>query len=635
MKKLKVFLAGVSLCLFSACSFKSKEGVTSLPPPIVTELRIDPANDSDGDGVKDVEEVNSGRNAFVAEVPDLKVRFLQNYKIEVTYHKVGSEILENFVVDTKVKDSDPEYKFRVGSVFARAHALKTASSFGRFSTHSTGKIEERDYSWISYPEIDAKFYNQKALEFRTLLNSDIKIENIKITLSNQARLAESPLFKEVKDLKLNFYYLNHETENYDLLNSTSIERHFQSGIYESFDVVIDQAPLNLLKDSFFKRGEFIISEIEDYEIPSLKSNYKTLLTSVKAKSVPVLLETPLEEKLYYVAVQSEGIRFLNILKVIFDKNYKVENDLITEIGQFRNNLSDFVYLKELQEKDKFGKWFVMTNEFKEQYLDHLYTNEDRIVLAFITGSQLAEQVQEKVQSYSAKVSGNKNETIISLGNVTPNSKIDIQLKPISRFGKSVENEKIHWAPNGGSCGKNCTTRAMVCDWDVNKFKDYDEQLSLNTGLTEEGEKLSLILNGEEFSLATLIKEKKVILYKVDTNIHLTILDINKIKELKSFEESELSLKVKSYSKYDFLGVKLIGVSGEWRGFGGCGFNTPGVAAGLGTHISKDTLELQDIMGWATNAQNRGWDYKLQYMDTDTYYQEISLGVSSVIQNYYN
>jgi hypothetical protein len=638
---LKNFLTWALLCLFTtisaSCSFKSDQKLQKSISSETSELKIDPLGDSDGDGVIDGEEQASGRNPFVADLPELKVRFLQNYKIEVFYHKRGStdsKDVKSFIIDTNVKDTNPDFKYRVGNVFARGNALRTASSFGRFSSHNSGKFDEHDLSWVSYPELDPKFFHQKALQYRDAFSDENEVDDIKITLTNQVKLLESANFREVKNLKLNFYYLNHETENYEILSSTVVDRHFQSSVYETFEVVIDHAPVNLLKDSFFKRGEFLISEVDDYEIPSLGVNYKTLLAKVLAKSIPVLLETPLEEKIYYVAA-SKGIHFQDMLKAVFDRNYEVKEDSLLKIGQFQNNLSDFTHLKEVKDKDKLGKWFVMTNEFKENYLDHRYAPNDRIILSYITGTELAEQQQESVYSYNARIDGNKSESVVALGNVTPNSQIDIQLKPLNRFGTSVLNEKIHWAPDGGSCGKNCTTRAMVCDWDVNKFTKYDEAYSFNPDLSGDGEKLSLVVNGEEFSVSKLLKEKKVILDRVDGNIHLSILDINKIRELKDFEESNISLKVKSFVGNDFLGVKLVGRSGEWQGFGGCPFNTPAVAESRSTQISKDTLDLGEITNWVNQAHSRGWPYPITYMDSGPYYQEISLGVSSVIQNFFN
>ncbi len=635
MKKLLIVICcGLAL---ASCSLKSGgDSGGGLASKSIAELKLDPNADSDGDGVKDVDEVGQGRNPFVAELPDLKVRFLQNYKIEVTYHQKDADPIKDqksFVIDTVVKDTNPDFKFRVGNVFARNHALKTAASFGRFSSHTQGTFEEHDLSWISYPEIDPKFFHAEAIKYRDIFNDQNVIDDIKITLSNQARLNESSFFKDVKNLKLNFYFLNHETENYEVLTSTSIDRHFQSGVYETFDVVIDHAPVGLLKESFFKRGEFIISEVDDYEIPSMTTNYKTLLASVKAKSVPVLYETPLEEKIFYVATNN-GISFQAILKAAFDKNYQVKEDALLKIGQFENNLSDFTHLKEVKDKDKLGKWFVMTNEFKENYLDHLYNPSDRVVLSYIVGTDLASQKQEDIYSYSNSLTSNKSESVLPLGNVSANSSVSVQIKPIHKFGLKVENEKVHWV-TPDSCGKNCFPKPMVCDWDVNKVSSYDEGFALTSDLMGEGEKLSLIINGDEFKISDLIKEKKLVLYMVDQNVHLDIKDINTIKELKPFEESNLSLKVKAYIGNDFFGVKLVGVAGDWRGFGGCPFNTPQVAESRKTTVSNDSREIAEIKGWAEGARSRGWPYPLSYSDSGPFYQEIAIGVSSSIENYYN
>ena len=81
---------------------------------------------------------------------------------------------------------------------------------------------------MSYPEFDPKFFHAEAIKYRDLFNDQNIIDDIKITLSNQARLNESAFFNEIKNLKLNFYFLNHETENYDVLSSANIDRHFQA-----------------------------------------------------------------------------------------------------------------------------------------------------------------------------------------------------------------------------------------------------------------------------------------------------------------------------------------------------------------------------------------------------------------------
>lgn len=633
MKKvISIFCCGLIL---ASCSFKGTGDMGGGAGAVsVSDLKIDPNGDSDGDGTKDSEETALGRNPFVAELPDLKVRFLQNYKIEVSYHKVDSTEVKSFVINTDVKDTNPDFKFRVGNVFARNHALKTAASFGRFSSHTQGVFEEHDLSWVSYPELDPKFFHAEAIKHRDIFNDQNVIDNIKITLTNQVRLNESPFFKEIKNLKLNFYFLNHETENYEVLSSVNVDRHFQSGIYESFDVVIDHAPIALLKESFFKRGEFIISEVDDFEIPSIETNYKTILSSVKAKTIPVLYETPLEEKIYYVAA-NRGVSFQDLLKVTFDRNYEVKENALLKIGQFQNNLTDFTHLKEVKDKDKLGKWFIMTNEFKENYLDHVYRPSDRVVLSYITGTDLSEQTQENIYSYISAIDGNKSESLLPLGNITPNSKVEFTLHPINRFGRSLSKQREVYNRTGGSCGNNCISLPVNCTWEVNVFKDYNESFSILPDLSGEGEKIDLILNGETYKLTDLLKDKKILLNKTVAGVHVTINDISKIKEIKEFEENSLSLKVRSFAGNDFVGVKLVDYGGYWQGFGGCPFNTPGVAEKYQTQLSSESRELGETLGWINQAHQRGWPYKLTTVESGPYYQEISFGVSSSIENYYN
>ncbi|QDK42387.1 hypothetical protein DOM21_13220 [Bacteriovorax stolpii] len=636
--KLKLLLAWAPLFLFGACSFKSDE---NKGPPAqetsVTELKVDPNADSDGDSVKDGEEIARGSNPFVADLPELKVKFLQNYKIEIFYHpKDGDSVKDqkSVVIDTNVKDTNPDFKFRVGNVFARENALKKAASFARFPNHTKGVIEDRDFSWVSYPDIDPRFFHDNSLKYQDIFSESNVIDNIKITLSNQVKLNESPFFKEIKDLKLNFYFLNHETENYELLKTTSVDRHFQSGIFETFESVIENAPINLIKDSFFKRGEFIISEVDDYSIPSMDSTYKTVLASVKVKSIPVLLETPLEEKFYYVASGTSGIRFQDVLKVAFDRNYEVREDSLIKIKEFQNNLPEFTYLTDVADKDKLGRWFVMTNEFKEHYLDHLYTPTDRIVLSYNVGSELAYQQNEQFYAYESTITSNRDEIVMPLGNANQRSIVNIQLKPINRFGTAIENEKIRWE-TPSSCGKNCIPKHMVCHWDINKYTNYDEALTLTTDLSGEAEKLYLVLDGEEFKMTDLLKEKKIQLYKVGNSTHLEIKNLSKIKEIKPFDEVNLSLKLRAFKATTFFGVKLVGVEGDWRGLGGCPFNTPQVAETRGTQVSRDTLEVGEINWLINDLANRGYPYRFKLMDSGDYFQEIKLGVSSTVINYYN
>lgn len=446
---------------------------------------------------------------------------------------------------------------------------------------------------------------------------------------------ESSLYKEIKDLKLNFYFYNNETENYEVLSSQTVIRHFQSGVYETFDVVIENAPISLVTESLFKHGEFIISEVDNYSIPQKGLDYKSLIGAVKAKSLPVLLETPLEEKLFYVASTAKGISFNSILNTVFDKSFKVESDQLVKIKQFENNLGVFTHLKEIKDKDKLGNWFVMTNDLQKSYLDHTYTNADRIVLAYITGTELANQNEETIYTHQLTVKSNHDEIIVPLGNVSANSKIDFQLKPLVRYGRELTKKSESFSHAGGSCGRNCIQQPISCSWEINLFKDYKEGFKFLPDFSGEGEKLDLVINGEAFSLTQLLKEKKIQVFQTSVGTHFTINDINTIKELKTFEENYIALRLRSFVGNDFFGVKLVDMGGFWNGFGGCPFQTPALAEKNQTQVSKDTKEIGEISWLINDLASKGYPYKFSLMDSGPYYQEFTFDVSSSIQNYFN
>ena len=82
-------------------------------------------------------------------------------------------------------------------------------------------------------------------------------------------------------------------------------------------------------------------------------------------------------------------------------------------------------------------------------------------------------------------------------------------------------------------------------------------------------------------------------------------------------------------------MKLTDVGGYWQGMGGCPFNTPAVAEKFRTQLSTDSRNADEIIWWAGQANSHGWPYRFSKVDSGTYYQEISIGVSSSIENYYN
>ena len=610
----KLFALLTFIAFFYSCSVKKDQ------KPDIRVL------DSDGDQMTDKEELNLGRNPLIGDLPEMRALFLQNYSISIRYLRDGEE--KELLIETKLGRKRPDFKYRVGDIFARHIAFREAARIGEYSTHHFGVFREQDLTWVKYPDIDERFYLNKMGHFREVLTqSKGEIKNISITLESSVKLKGNGIYASVKNLEVNFRYYDHEKESYVHLGTKKIERHFSSGVRETFEVVLENVPLNLIRDSYFGRGEFIISEIKDYEIPGPQVSYRQLLLGIRKKTVPIVYNTPLESKIYYVSLGEGGKkRFHEILKTIFDKQFSIEGNKLTRVEQFSNNLGDYRYLQEVKDKDKEGQWFVFTNPLNQHYLDYRFTHQDKIALSYVTGHVLARQTDETIKAHYEEFVGSENENVAALGNISTNSELHLLLRPKRRFGEKLKEWKdvISWSSKG--CGKNCINFYYTCYFKFHSFEAFEEALIFQGSLGGEFSQIELLINNEAFNLKKLVDEKKAHVYWKGGHIHLVIKDIGKIKEMSNAEENLIALKINPFVETTFNGVLLEEVEG--RDFRYCPGGATIIAVGQKMPLSvasKDFEKWSHFVDW--NRVIRG--------EPKTYFQYFSLDISSLVINLFN
>lgn len=545
------YLLIMCLTLLASCGFNSSDEEGQKEQRSIDTLNAQRSSqDSDGDLVNDQEEINKGRSPYVADIPKVKVNFLQNYNIKQTY-----EDQTIFEIDTRTAKDDPDFKYRVGELFLKENSINNAAKLGRFSGVTWGNIRQEDYSWVKYPEIDEKFYFSKRAEYEDYKNK--KLSESQITLENTLKLVESPHFNSIEGLELNFYYYSYSKETYIQLHTQKIEQIFQSGVREDFVITITNPPKELLDDTYMRHGEFIISEVKDFYIPDLKMTYRELLASVKAKTVPVYKTSPFENDLNYIAVSKSGDSLINVLSHLYSEKFEIQEDKLTRLEQFSNNLPSFKYLHELKAEDKSGQWFVMTNSLKQHYLKHQFTNKDSITLSYITGNQLSRRTSEIIPAFREKVySGSKDKTL-PLGNVTKNSKVALSLYLDSIKGVKLltSNEQFAFAP---SCRGNCTG----ANWNVwakfsnNRFENKETPW-VASHFSEILPSFDLFINNTQLSVNDLIKDNILSLSLESDNrgqyLYLEIKNLHKLDLIQSGQENTAFIKIKPLSS---------GVAGE-------------------------------------------------------------------------
>lgn len=635
LAKLKHFMSSGSLLFVlvfvTACSFKSPDkskkhssNQLSADGTVVTS----PTDDSDGDKILDGQEVERGTNPLVADIPQLQVRFLQNYDIHFfsSIETENSSAAGDVIISSHTRSTDPDFRYRVGEVMLRDISFKSAAEIGKFESHSWGVVNRQDLSWVKYPEVDPTTYHHEALNSRSYFDGRHTLEDFSVKFENTFKLLPNTVYREIKNLKLAFRFYDYEKESYELIHEVVIERVIQAGVAEKVEIEIPNIPRKLIEDNYLKKGEFIISEVVDFDIPDLNTNYQTLMNSVKAKSIPVLVTTPLETRISWVGLPGGNASFQQIMGRIYDNKFTVEDNALKKVEQFESNLPTYTYLSEVKDKDKAGKWFVFTDRLQRHYLEHRYTPRDVISLSYVTGTELASQSEERIYSYLEEATGDQDFNVYPLGNVTPNSEVTFQLQGGRLWGDGLTSFTEEFHSSGAGCRGNCSTSQTHCYWEVNKFEPREDVLILKKDFTGELEQISVIVNNTEVPLKKLVDDKIATATWLYGTLNITIREVSKIEEIIPSEENLISLKVSTFKGQAFNGIKLVRMEGRQNYY--CPRHTLAFAFQTKIPVSEESL---GFMEW---RQSGRWDV-LTHEGTKTYTQPFSVSVSSSVTNFHN
>lgn len=620
----------VVIVFSSACSFSNKDQTQSKGE---TSTQIETMNvkevDSDGDFITDSQETELGRNPVIANLPVITSKFLQNYKINISSDNIstGEKLKKEIIANTD--KTSPDFKYRVGKRLIKEKTLKKAAENSRFSSHTWGKMSDYEFNWNKYPEIDPEVFHKAALEIRPVLNEQQYNARISINFKNSIKLKKNTSFSNIKNIKVNFYYYDYENESFETIKTQTITRTFNAGVVEQFETKLDNVPLKLLSDNYFKKGEFIFSEIVDYEIPELKTTYSKLINSIKSKTISVAFNTPLESTTYYVSTNQKRVSFNKILKTIFKDNFKIKEDKLTKIGQFENSLENYKDLNDLASKDKKGNWFVLTTQINEHYLDYLYANDDKISIIYALGSELARQNNNKVYSYSSLETSEGNYRLVKLGKADKNSTLSILIAPKQQWGLSytTKTEEMHnpYHPPHPSAPASCT-------WEIRTPKryHYKKEFKKNSNLDE----LSFIIDNKEYSMAEMIEKNYAeTKFSLDKSITIKFSNIGKLSE-SAIGPIEIYLKLKSKSHVFHPGLKLVYEKPVTNGRQGCPHQTQLYNCELRQPISTESLRISQIRSFSMYVHNRGCKLA-KFASPETAIDQFSIAFSSTITNRFN
>lgn len=544
-----------------SCSFKSKDGSTKSESKkrSVTNAELKKL-DSDGDLVNDFQEIETGLDPLISDLPKLRIRFLQDFNIGITY-----EDESYFSIDTSINRDNPDFKYRVGTLYVFDNALDNAARLGKYSGVSWGHIKNEDLNLVKFPFVDKKLVHTKLLEYEK--HKEKKVKELTVTFNNVVKLENDGVFSQIENLELNFYYFNKKESKWSLLYSHKEKEALLSGVSENIEVKIHNPPIELIEENFLRSGEFIVSEVKDFYIPKLKTTYKKLLASVKEKTIPVYRYSPLDKEVRYVALKVDGDSFDSILNKLYPDKFIIKNEKLDKLEQFSTSLPSFKFLHEVRDENKLGRWFVMTNKIKKHYLKHEYKKGDKIVLSYVTGSELASRVESEVFSKYDYIKSGIDKVSVKLGQITKNSEIEFLIKPESEYGTKLDIEQgtFRFAPP--NC-RNCTGTnwGVFARFDINKFSNFSSPMK-DFPINYLYESFNIYLNNQVLDLEKLLSTGDLILDIVPLGSkNLLVVKLKNLHQFDSIrigEENIAYLKLKSRNKAtESEGLKLTHMEGK-------------------------------------------------------------------------
>nr|MBP6980069.1 hypothetical protein [Candidatus Curtissbacteria bacterium] len=257
----------------------------------------------------------------------------------------------------------------------------------RYDGVVVGDYKDIDLTRISYPFISPKFIAEQSFNKKRGA-----YENAKVNFTSTMKLERNNGFQTIVNPTFNFHYFNYETGEYELIAQKKIEKSIYEGVLEKFDITLEGLPQKLVEENFLHRGEFITAEIDDFEIPSMNTTYKKLMSSVLGKCIPITVISPVGTKVYYVTLNAVQNHLGQFLKSIYGSSFKIENNELIQIDGLTNNLPKFKLLSELADQTKNGKWFILVNNnINDDIYQYTFKKGDKIVLNYMTGDELSNQ----------------------------------------------------------------------------------------------------------------------------------------------------------------------------------------------------------------------------------------------------
>lgn len=373
----------------AGCSFKKpddkKSGSTR------EEFKINPNQDSDGDGKTDLDERKTGENPLIADVPTFQGDFFQEMKVTTHFYNsaantqeaVSFQVRKDVVREngTPIEERDFLDKGRE-FLFEQSHLLANKNSYRGFHYPTDFSIE--DIGYHAPPRMnDLKIFPFSQKVFYLSQKNDF--EEMDFVVSNRINFKYHGA-KTYTDLVVDLFWFDNIKMEFILVGTDFLKGVYQFNQDYTVPLTFSSNIKPLVKEISENGGRFLYIKIRDFKIIETGQFYMQILSSVSNKSIPVLFSDEEKDSIVYVGTNGRTSGLHEILGIALKDDVQVLNSKIVRIGDRSESVSI--------ERDPYGasesvekKWHLLTNEISNSPFTYSFAPTDLITLSYISGNR--------------------------------------------------------------------------------------------------------------------------------------------------------------------------------------------------------------------------------------------------------
>jgi hypothetical protein len=495
----------ITILLLSACSFRPENKDLQSKEREQSQYRAS-SLDSDGDGVSDVDENQSGADAFIADIPTFEGDFFDEMKVKVDFYNKSTQTYQSIdwgINDEKIKFSweEEERKSPPGGPYMDA-LLKGYATGVDFKKNNFKFFDYNEgvFSYSSPILFEDSLYSISS-KLLSLQRLGFEINRAEAVIRSKFKIA-SKKFVSFRNPVFDVYYKSKNREGLVFIESKRIDGTYSFNEDNEIFIQFENFDSKIINEGLLSGGASYFLKLRDFTVYDTDQSYSSILEKVQSVSVPVTISYPESEnsqkskvETIYVGIGGQSANLKSVLKKAVKDDLLMTESSIDQIRRLSNRQRSYGN----SGQNETLKWYVGSSEIEDNIYSYQFRPNQGIGLAYLSNKKT-----EKMPIFVSRTVFN-NGTVGSSG-LLPGETRGIKVKIVSQkiltpFEKNVRVKRPDCGR--GSWQKNeVTYNKIVLDYknQSDKVADFLQKdgvikISSPKGRVIEGNIGSLIKEG--------------------------------------------------------------------------------------------------------------------------------------------